>query len=218
MSEQAEVTYQVYDTGDKGFKVYDFLNYEIDPEAYIQRPRGLDLKKDLTIRPVKKDTIEFGERIRSEHFEKFENGQYLNLILRVDHVFTRNNKGLVEKRDTTVRWVCDDDTLEDGLVTTKYYPTEVEKYDEIKRRRYNIVYKNLVPIAQAFGLETEVVSFFEANQILVNTYIDTGSNELLSIVNSIVVDQTTEWFDRVLPTGNTPRQALQLYLQIGSAQ
>ena len=183
----------------------------------LERPRGIDFKKDLIIRPIKKDTIEFGERIKSEHYEKIEDGEYINLLLQVDHIFTRDAKGLVEQRDTTVRWVCDDDSLEEGLVTTKYYPTEIEKFDEIKRRRSNIVYKNLVPLARTFGLENEVVSFFEAYQVKVDTYINAGSNELLLTVNSIVTDETTQWFDSVLPTGNTPRQALQLYLQVGAS-
>ena len=89
--------------------------------------------------------------------------------------------------------------------------TEEEKYDEIRRRRYNIVYKNLVPLARQFELETEVVNFFETNQVLVNTYIDSGSKSLLQAVGSM----TDDWLDVTLPTGNTPRQALQLYLAIG---
>ncbi|MDJ0717953.1 MAG: hypothetical protein QNJ54_27650 [Prochloraceae cyanobacterium] len=197
---------------DKTYKIYFFLNYEVSPEKYLERPRNIDLKKDLTIRPVKKDTIELGERTLTEYYEKFENGEYLNPLLCIDHKFIRDTNGLVLQRDTIARWVYDDDSLEEGLSTTKYFVTESEKYEEIKRRRYNIVYINLIPLATELGLGNEVVAFFEANQTLVNTYIDAGSNALLAAVGAM----TDEWIDRTLPTGNTPRQALQLYLQIGA--
>lgn len=194
------------------YKIYNFIDDpNILPHQQLEEPRYFNLKQDLTIRPIKQTTIEFGERVKSEYFEKYENEQYINSLLVITHKFIRDDRGLVEKRETLTQWVFEDDSLPEGKQTVKFYITEEEKYDEIRCRRYNIVYKNLVPLARQFELETEVVNFFETNQVLVNTYIDSGSKSLLQAVGTM----TDDWLDVTLPTGNTPRQALQLYLAIG---
>ena len=196
---------------DLAYLVYDFVNYEIDPEKTLERPRTIDLKQDLTIRPVKRTTIEFGERKQSAYYEKFENGEYVNLLLRVDHVFTRDNQGLVLQRDTKTCWAYDDGTLETGIDTTKFYVSESEKYNEIKRRRYNLIYENLIPIGRLEGLEEEITGFFETYQVQVQSYIDAGSRDIIGLVQS----SPEPWLDIVLQTGNrSSREAIPIYLSI----
>ncbi len=196
---------------DKAYKVYDFINYDVEPELYLERPRGIDLKQDLNIRPAKRTVINFGERTQSEYYEKFEEGSYVNLLLRIDHVFTRDSLGLVEKRDTKSCWSYDDDTLEPGITTIKYYPTQQEKYAEIKRRRYNLIYNNLIPIGIAENLESEITAFFEANQTAVSSYIDVGSREIISIVSS----SSETWLDQILEiAGRSAREAIPIYLNM----
>ncbi|MDJ0723742.1 MAG: hypothetical protein QNJ38_01360 [Prochloraceae cyanobacterium] len=198
---------------DRVFRVYDFVNYSILPEKILERPRGLSLKRDLTIRPVKKTTILFGERTQSEYYESYnqETNGYENLLLRIDHVFTRDIRGLVEKRETKSCWTYDDGELEPGVTTVKFYPTEQEKYEEIKRRRYNLIYRNLIPLGILENLESEITVFFEVNQTAVSSYIDVGSREIISIVSS----SSEIWLDQILETaGRSAREAIPIYLNM----
>ncbi len=192
------------------FLVYDFLNFPIDPEKTLERPRTINLKRDLTIRPVKKTTIVFGERTQSEYYEKYEDEVYINLLLRIDHVFTRDSQGLVLQRSTKTCWAYDDGSLETGIETIKYYITESEKYKEIKRRRYNIIYENLIPIGRLEGLEEPITSFFETYQVQVQSYIDAGSREILLLTQT----SPESWLDTVLTTGRSAREAIPIYLSM----
>lgn len=196
---------------DLAYLVYDFINYDIDPEKTLERPRALNLKQDLTIRPVKKTTITFGERVQSSYYEKYENDQYVNLLLQIDHVFTRDDFGLVTQRDTKSCWTFDDGSLEEGIDTTKFYVTESERYNEIKRRRYNLIYENLIPIGRIEGLEEEITGLFETYQTQVQSYIDAGSREIITLVQN----SSESWLDIVLQTGQrSSRIAIPIYLSI----
>ena len=197
-------------------KVYKLWSY-VDPLKRIGDdtlpPISIDWQTDL-IRDIYKQTIiNKGERVSSVFYGKFapETEEYSEKLFRIDYGFERNSAGLLLKRTKVISWVLQDGSYGDEpKIQTKYITNERERLREIKIRRSNII-DELKGVGAQYNLSQHLIPFFEQYQLLVNQYIDSGSQNL----RDAIAASDEEWLDTPHPlTGNKPRDVFILYFSI----
>ena len=201
------------------YKIYRYLEPWELRSNLSQHPGYIIFPDSLNRNLPKKPTIHLGERRKSVYYDRFENGEYIDPIIKVEYSFKREDQGLVYEKLRTICWQLENDKWSSD-VQTDVIPvvSEGEKLREIKRRRANII-DELKGLAKKFTtsdipLEAKILEIFEENQLLINSYIDAGSAKFRDAIGSSKED----WLDTIIPaTGNKSRDVLVQYLSIGLA-
>ena len=155
-----------------------------------QLPTNLDLHPGSIIFPEqlnknlpKEPNIYLGERRQTIYYDRYEDGQYQDPIIKIAYAFKRDDTGLVFEKIKTIVWCLESgkwssQTQQDSIPVV----SESVKLQEIKRRRSNII-DELKGLAKKFStaeipLEAKILEVFEENQLLINSYIDAGSAQV----------------------------------------
>ena len=94
----------------------------------------------------KKRTIVFGELIKVEYYESYENGVYSDIIVDETRDYIRDDNGLVQYRNLVSRWYLSDDSVGKTKSSIKYYSLIESIQEGIERR------SNVISLAKAYVL------------------------------------------------------------------
>lgn len=201
------------------YKIYRYLEPWQLPSSLDVHPGHIIFPDQLNKNLPKEPTIYLGERRKSTYYDRFENGEYVDPIIKIAYAFKRDDKGFVYEKVKTIVWCLKDDNWS-SQTQIDFIPvvSESEKIIEIKRRRTNII-NELKGLAKKFDtvelpLESRILTVMEENQLLVNSYIDAGSAKF----RDAIAQSNADWLDEVVvATGNKPRDIFLTYLSIGLA-
>lgn len=127
---------------------------------------------------------------------------YDDLIVREAFTYTRDPNGFALYRDSTLTWICEDETDHPDVKTLekKFYPP-LERIQERKTRRTNIIDDLKLTLLAWVAISTPCdfvtalglgQTFFTSLQSEIAAYIEL-SNDVLAI--AITNDSTTTWLD-----------------------
>lgn len=200
------------------YKIYRYVAPENLPASLTLSPKNIIFPQQLDRNlPKKPPKIVYGERVQSVYCDRYEGGEFHEPIIKVDYQFFRDESGFVQQKQRTISWM-----LESGEWSSNTKADlipiagELAQLAEIKRRRSNIV-DELKSLAKKYSTEQipltdKIREVFEANQVLINSYIDAGSPQFRDAIAS----SKESWLDVVVPaTGNSSREVLLDYLLIG---
>ena len=201
------------------YKIYRYREPWQLPSSLDVHPGDIIFPEQLNKNLPKQPIIYLGERRKSIYYDRYENKEYFDPIIKIAYAFKRDEQGLVYEKIKTIAW-CLENNKWSTQIQQDSIPviSEAEKLQEIKRRRENII-NELKGLAKNFStaelpLEAKILQVFEENQILINSYIDAGSPKF----RNALAESTESWLDVVIPaTGNKSRDVLVQYLSIGLA-
>lgn len=206
-----------FDLSNYCYKIYRYVGLSMGSHCPSTHPGHIIFPDQLNTNLPKKSDIIYGERRRSVYYDRVEDKQYIEPIIKIDYAFKRDEMGLVYKKLRTISWMLESDKWSTE-VQTDVIPviSEASKLLEIKRRRYNVVteLKGLAKkySTEQFNLEGKTLEIFEEFQLYVNSYIDAGSAKL----RNAIAQYDADWLDAVNPeTGNKPRDIFLKYFSIG---
>ena len=125
-----------------GYKIWDYVNDE--PHVPWFSPTSLDYKKGLNTRLHPKNTFTKGELTLREYYESATVDAvgavtFSNLVLKEENSYTRDIGGFAVVRSQTISWMRDDETWGPDVKTTLKYYSGIDKMQEGKKRRSNLV-------------------------------------------------------------------------------
>ena len=202
---------------DNYFKIYRYREPFELPQSLDIHPGSIIFPEQLNKNLPKEPTIYLGERRQTIYYDRYEDEQYKDPIIKIAYAFKRDDAGLVYEKIRTIVWCLESgkwssQTQQDSIPVV----SEALKLQEIKRRRSNII-DELKGLAKKFStaeipLEAKILAVFEENQLLINSYIDAGSAKFRNAIAS----SSESWLDAVVPaTGNKSRDIIVSYLSIG---
>lgn len=166
----------------KDYKIYAFLDEM--PENFSITPKNIDYN---ILGLHKKRTIVKGELVKIEYYSEYDGTTYNDLILIEERSYERDANGIIIKRDMTIKWIFDDDTISaDTKHTIKFY-SNAEKIDEGIKRRKNII-SNLKLIA--FGLLGKVNAYDLLNACVTDMQIYIDGDRTVLINNIANMNKT----------------------------
>jgi hypothetical protein len=199
--------------------------YKIWRYSNVGSPLTLDYVTGLKIKLHRKSTIVKGECTKEEFYVNYNGTTYSDLIVKEEHLFARDALGFAASRTTTVTWYLEDGTPSTSTKTwTKYY-SNLEKIDEGKIRRGNLVDNlqmpciGLISIAMIGTPNATTAVILEGRRFLADykiefdNFIGASDKTILACLNDsnhekyISVGEYS-WIDTMTPYGMTIRQYL----------
>lgn len=191
----------------------------------MPNPMTVDYIAGLTVKLHRKSIIVKGECQREEYYAQCVGDTFSDLIVQEEHVFTRDPLGFAIKRDTTIRWICEDETAWNQTKTwTKFY-NNLEKISEGKVRRGNLIDNLQTPVLALVSLAlTGVVAaspavilegrrFLAAYKTEFENFVAASDKSILSCLNDVeneryITALAFNWIDFNIGGGKTIRSYL----------
>lgn len=180
---------------------------------------------DLNIKLHRKSTLTKGECGKEEFFVNCNGVTYSDLIVKEEHVFTRDGLGFAIKRVTTITWMKNDETPHPLTKTlTKFY-SQAEQIDEGKTRRANLINALQMPIVGLISLAMtgtttptlpvliEGRNFVFTYKLQFDSYMGESNKDILDCLSNpanpmYITSASWTWIDFMTPYGLTIRNYL----------
>lgn len=193
-------------------KIYDYLPDDIIDDDEVV-PKWLDYRVACDPRLHPYHHFMFGELVLTQYYgERLENS-FGDLVVREASEYERDDDNYARRRIMTITWFLDDDNPHaEQKVREKFYITDKERVNELKRRRENIV-DWLNGALAGTPLEQPQRELLQRLTIPVVDYVSTGSN----LLRQAIADAPEAWLDAKLPQDDryTFRQFLPVELAKG---
>lgn len=122
-----------------------------------------------------------GELNAVEYYRNYDGITYSDLVLKEYRTYLRDpGTGWVIKRDLSVEWYCEDDTVGATKATVKFY-TMQESYDEGKTRRGNVINNASIALLGYTG-EANGIDFLNGCAVEIDLYIKGSVQPLIDKV------------------------------------
>lgn len=207
----------------KQYKIHAYF----DSRKYnkLSPPVDVDFITGLNIKLHRKSILVKGECQAEEYYTDYDGTTYSNMIVKESHVFTRDAIGFALRRDTTLQWVKNNESLGPVLKTlTKYY-SPLERILEGKTRRGNLVDNLQLPVISliSFALTGNpnptlpiIVhgrEFLATYKSEFDNFVGASDKTILSCLNDsnhakYISSANWSWIDSMTPYGVTIRQYL----------
>lgn len=202
-------------------KPYFLFWYLVSPEQLEDptiAPHKIEMRNSgLKPRPI----IRFGQKQSTIYYRDydFETGEYLQPIFKCDRAVTYDQRNNPISITRTVAWMMSNNQWGGSKTYTDpiYSPLKF-----LEKRRARII-DELKDLAAKFSseqlpLEKNMIGFFEQNQILINTYIFSGSTLLLEAVRH----SSVPWIDLEIvgaeEGSDTARKVMLQYFAIATVE
>ena len=186
---------------DKIIQIYNYTNSNEDFQE-------INYKTGLNSRLHAKRTFVKGELQKAEWYAYYDGLNYENKILDVDVIYNRDALGFADSRITTRTWYYEDGTpCDEKKITTKYYTDPVERIQEGKRRRGNLID---ILMNNTMGLMIETMAADPLDPVEVGGIIQQGRDLMkeyqgditafieeshTAFIDSLTNDTTHTWLD-----------------------
>jgi hypothetical protein len=118
-------------------KLYDFILETSQDKS--TPPTNVDFVTGLTSKLHRKSILVKGECTSEEYYQSYDGTTYSNLIVKESTVFTRDALGFPTYKTVTITWYKNDGTAHETTKTWNKYYSNMEKIQEGKTRRGNLV-------------------------------------------------------------------------------
>ena len=195
------------------FKIYRYVDPDFLPLCLRVHPGWLIFPEGLNKNLPKKHFIALGERVKTIFFDRYEDGRFIDPIIKIDYKFNRDEFGYLVEREKTVSW-----QLENNSWATRTQldiipvSSNQEKISELKKRRQNIV-DEVAGLSKKIGLGTALTDLYKRYFKEIELYTQSGLDDF-----AIALNKNTDlpWLER--PTSNpniSVRDFLINYFSIG---
>jgi hypothetical protein len=199
----------------KYFSIYDYIN---DGSTIISAHPPVDIDYDI-IGLHKKRTMVTGELIKVEYFGNYNINTkvYSKKIVSEDRTYYKINQ-LLHRREMTIKWYLNDDSVGFEKSTTKYYSV-TEGMNELDTRRANIISDlkiNTVGLIMACSGVSSIIAqqigkpMVSTYNLEMSKYVQGYEQELRDAIQN---DNVYPWLN--LPIPNTGGITIRQYLLSG---
>jgi hypothetical protein len=212
-------------------KIHNYITDTHYPNQSIP-PKEHDFIVGLSIKLHEKVTMVKGEVQKKEHYAVFNGTTYSDLVVVEDIVYSRNALGFATSRQTTRKWVCEDNSVHpDTKVSVKYYNSN-DQIEEGITRRGNLIKSIQQPVMgliafawyqNPYAVNSLVIlegrKFLLEYQQEFNAFINESNKAVLDCLSSPLAIRYVDsvkwnWIDSQTPYGVTIRQYIVSQLTI----
>ena len=188
------------------YRIYEFMDGTYDSTVFPG-----DIPFDI-FGLIVKSYISFGLRVKTLYFNPED---LTDSIIKVEYSFTKlPNETFMDEREKQISWKMSDGSWSDRIkVTIKKYTTSIQRQNEARSRRENII-EQLKSLAVDMGILERVEELF--NLYATENYLYTNSGSF-SLRDAIRDDTTTPWLNENLPNGYPARETIMQYVTVGTS-
>lgn len=185
----------------------------------------IDFVTALSKKLFRKSYLVKGECQKEEFYEAYNAGVFSNLVVIEEHVFTRDALGFASRRDTTVKWINNNESVNPVTKSLVKYYSQLEQIDEGKTRRGNLVDSLQMPViafiqfAMTGSMSPTNAAILEGRRFLFDykiefeTFVGESNKEIISCLNtmtnmSYATSAKYSWIDSMTPLNVTIRNYL----------
>lgn len=205
-------------------KIYKFIENSQSHNT-TKPPLSVNFITGILIKLHRKSILVKGECVREEYYENCISGVFSNLILKEVHQFTRDALGFPIKRNSKVVWINFDESENEITKSIDKYYSALEKIDEGKKRRGNLVDGiqmpciGLISIAMTGSPNPTNAVILEGRKFLYeykkqfDTFVDESNREIIHCFSNPANENYASvakypWIDSMTPYRVTIRQYL----------
>jgi hypothetical protein len=197
----------------------------VKKENPTEPPFDIDFVSGLDIKLHRKSIIVKGECVAEEYYESFINGQYTNLIIREESLYSRDLLGFPVYKEVKIKYALEGGGYHTREKTWRKYYSSLEQIQEGKTRRGNLIANiqmptiGLISIAMIGSTNATMAVISEGRKFLAayknefETFISDSNRDILKCFTDpafprYMTAQDWPWIDFYTPYGITIRQYL----------
>jgi hypothetical protein len=204
----------------KKLKINNLTVSYVDP---YQDAFNVDFITGLNVKLHRKSILIKGELQREEYYLNYISGVYSELIVKEETTYTRDANGFPVYKDVLVSWVCEDGTFHEKTKSWRKWYSYLERIQEGKTRRGNLVSNLQVPILGFISMSmtgtqypnndvvVEARRFLAEYNDLFNLFTDSSTKTIIDCLNNssnprYITSSNYSWIDWTTPYNITIRQ------------
>jgi hypothetical protein len=212
------------DSTRKYYKIFDYMTKKSTYDTSVP-PENVNFITGLTIKLHRKSYLVKGECIKEEYYESCVNGVYSNLIVSEHSEYIRDPLGFPTYRTTYLKYYDQNDAPSENIKTWQKFYSQLEKIQEGKIRRGNLVENlqmpciGLISIALSGSPNPTNEILLEGRRFLYeykkdfDAFVDESNKEILQCLTNTehpryISSSNFTWIDSMTTYGVTIRQYL----------
>jgi len=202
-------------------RIYDFIT-DTGFDKGVP-PQAIDFVTGTTIKLHRKSTVVKGECQKEEYYSAYDGVTYTDIVVEEISTFNRDALGFPVSRSTAISWYKNSGTKHDTTKSWLKYYSNLEKIQEGKTRRGNLLSNlqmpciGLISIAMIGHTDATPEVILEGRRFLgtyskqFTVFVDDSNKEMLDCLSdplhpNYVSAEVFTWIDSMTPYGITIRQ------------